>query len=375
MARRKVHRDVPPLARLFAGHAGFPAGANRSALLLESLRGAALRVRRSQPRAFYAMRDVAAFFAVPLPTVSRAYRALEDEGLLSRLRSSMTMVRPRRARPRARLRAVVGLPVWQQGFLELRDWRAFFIELEEQLRRSQFVGDLLFYEHDRRFHRAFPDRLWAHRLDVLLWFMPLPEHYPIIEAMTDRGVTAIVVSGPDETEPCPWTRYRVSWRRALASAAREWSSEGVHGVRLMRPTREPTRSQAALCADVGVAAQSWRSEPLGDGIEDYLRRLVALPRTALVLDDDLMCAGLCRLAPSLMADLLRRHRVLVTREIDLPRYHAGDARCDGALIDWQRLVRRIVADLKTETLPAAGAPVTIEARWLPRRRVWPRDEE
>ncbi|MBA3847876.1 MAG: GntR family transcriptional regulator, partial [Planctomycetes bacterium] len=99
MARKEVHRDVPPLARLFVGHSGFPDAANRSALVLAALRSAALRVRRSQPRPFYAMREVAAFFAVPLPTVARAYRALEDEGLLSRLRSSMTVVRPRRVRP------------------------------------------------------------------------------------------------------------------------------------------------------------------------------------------------------------------------------------------------------------------------------------
>src|SRR5450830_1519518 len=90
--RRPVRRSLPPLGEACAGFKGFKKDENRLERVYDILSAAIQRCRRATPQAFYAMRDVAAFFGVSRSTVSRVYSRLGREGALTLVRSSGTLI-------------------------------------------------------------------------------------------------------------------------------------------------------------------------------------------------------------------------------------------------------------------------------------------
>src|SRR2546423_12349482 len=87
MPRKKISRALPPLP----SNTDLDDALHKTERLTEILRRVALKNQRTQPRAFYSVRDVAGSFHVTLSTASNAYRHLEQEGLLTRVRGSKTL--------------------------------------------------------------------------------------------------------------------------------------------------------------------------------------------------------------------------------------------------------------------------------------------
>src|SRR5690242_20067371 len=78
--------------------------------LRQLLKSLAIKNQREQPRVFYSLREVAIQFKVPVSTVARMYREMEQEGLLSRVRGSKTVLNGLRNNRRLSVRGFVGLP-------------------------------------------------------------------------------------------------------------------------------------------------------------------------------------------------------------------------------------------------------------------------
>src|SRR5690348_11957266 len=117
MARKPVTRSLPSLRTLCPRNSGFAPTDNRVEKIVVDLKQAITKVRQSRPVTFYSMRDVAAHFGVALKTVGEAYRRVESDGLLTRIRGSKTVIRGRRTRSLHPVRGVVGLPVYLPGFM------------------------------------------------------------------------------------------------------------------------------------------------------------------------------------------------------------------------------------------------------------------
>src|SRR5437588_11087987 len=107
MARKKVSRTLAPLPTKRVLHDAH----HKTERLIEILREVALKNQQDQPRTFYSVRDVARQFKVPISTVSRAYRHLEQEGLLNRVRGSKTILQGLHFDRNLSVRAFVALPV------------------------------------------------------------------------------------------------------------------------------------------------------------------------------------------------------------------------------------------------------------------------
>src|SRR5690349_12625278 len=123
MARKRVARSLPDLPkRLTLG-----SKEHKSERLLEILRHLAAAAQEDQPRAFYSMREVGHHFKVPISTVSRIYRSLEKEGILTRIRGSKTTLRGLKYDRKLTVRAFVGLPASLSRFITTQDYRMFFI--------------------------------------------------------------------------------------------------------------------------------------------------------------------------------------------------------------------------------------------------------
>src|SRR5437016_2980206 len=139
IGRKSILRSLPPLAKAAGSFKGFAEGEHRSERIFEILGAIIQRCRRATAHPFYSMREVSTFFGVSLTTVAAVYRRLDLEGVLTRVRSSQTMLAPRTPRPRFAVRGVVCMPIWLPGFLQFLDWRRFFSQLEEELSRYRFV--------------------------------------------------------------------------------------------------------------------------------------------------------------------------------------------------------------------------------------------
>src|SRR6187399_827091 len=168
MARKPISRDLPVLRTLQPHFKGFAEDEHHLDSMVACLREIIEKVRGQEMRPFYAQRELARFFHVPQRTVALAYKRLQAEGLLNIVRGSATFVPPLKRQPRQAVRGVVGIPIWETGFTDLRHQREFYRELEQALREYNYVADFLFFEGPVR-GTDFAERLLEHHLDYLIW--------------------------------------------------------------------------------------------------------------------------------------------------------------------------------------------------------------
>src|ERR1019366_7855564 len=154
----------------------------------------AATLTRPEARVFYSVREVARHYRVSTSTISKVYARLERDGCLSRTRSSMTHLLARRRQPRVRIQGVIAVPVWIPGFLAFRDWRIFFIELEERLRQHSFVASFVHYHWNEANAPAFVDRLLAHHPDYVVWLSADPKDHANLHSLADPGVRLVVIN-------------------------------------------------------------------------------------------------------------------------------------------------------------------------------------
>ena len=117
MARKKIVRRMPPLPK---GPA-LRAKEHKAERLLEILRGIAVTNQREEPQPFYPLRDVASQFQVPVSTVARVYGQLEDEGILSSVRGSKTILQGLSSARHLSVRGIVAMPASLSRVVTVQD--------------------------------------------------------------------------------------------------------------------------------------------------------------------------------------------------------------------------------------------------------------
>src|SRR3954452_6402273 len=199
MARKKVTRALAPLPSRRA----LEKAHHKTEALIDILRDVAVKNQQAQPRAFHSVRDVAAHFRVPVSTVSRAYQHLEQEGLLTRVRGSKTLLQGLQFDRRLSVRAFVGLPASLSAFLTLQAYRMFFIKIRRELRLRGFATAMLFAEKEEASSGALSERLKAYEVDTVVWLQPPREAQETALRLSDLGIRLIGVAHEDlATIPC-----------------------------------------------------------------------------------------------------------------------------------------------------------------------------
>jgi hypothetical protein len=141
MAGKKVTRALAPPSRRALERAH-----HKTKALVGILRDVAVKNQQEQPSAFHSVRDVATHFRVPVSTVSRVYRTLEQEGLLSRVRGSKTLLQGLHFGRQLKVRAFVGFPASVSRFVTLQGYRTFLIRIRHELRLRGFAAATAFFE-------------------------------------------------------------------------------------------------------------------------------------------------------------------------------------------------------------------------------------
>src|SRR5712691_5503577 len=142
MARKKIARQIPPLPKNLL----FRERDHKTERLLALLRDIAVPIQGPESQLFYPLREVAQRFDVPVSLVGKAYRELEREGILRRIRSSGTVLQGLNPTRKSSVRGVVAIASSLSCFLTLQDYRTFLMQICRELRKRDFAAAEVFFE-------------------------------------------------------------------------------------------------------------------------------------------------------------------------------------------------------------------------------------
>ncbi len=357
---------LPALHELWADFRGLPAGQSQAAAVRDFVRRTARRRQAAQDQPFYPMRAVAAFLNVPLRAVSRAYEAVQAEGLLTRLWGSGTMVAGSQPRPRRPPRSVVGMPIWLPGFVSSTGWRTLFVGLEEELRRHDMIGDFIFFQENEDIRPGFFDRLQAHHLDTVVWFVPPPSVTSTLARLLDSGIRLIVIGKGWYRHPRQ--QYIISREKAWRQALQQWREEGIRRVVLCLSDDLPSelvvaeqrREVRLFETSAAAAGLKWdRIQVQPSSPSKSLAAVAAARAPAVFLG--VWYHAWCSHTPEAAAEFLARTRVLLAPEPpSIPAFRDRGLHADVIGFDYRAMARRVVRDLAGGTLPP-GRPAVFDA--------------
>jgi hypothetical protein len=358
MARKKVTRALAPLPSRRA----LEKAHHKTEALIHVLRDVAVKNQQEQPRAFYAVRDVAAHFRVPVSTVSRVYRHLEQEGLLVRVRGSKTLLQGLKFDRQLKVRAFVGFPASLSAFVTLQDYRTFLIRIRRELRLRGFAAATAFFEPGEGSSGALTKRFQAYEVDTLIWFQPGKEARDAAPYFADAGIRLLGVANDTFCHvPC---RYQVRRDSAIRTLLTHWQSQKPERVILVEAKDQ--RSSAldetlhAILEELGISwsvvtYQNQRSET-------FLRELHRKKTGGIIFSSSALVSKFCFRVPAAVADLLRAHRVaLISGPVSMPFTRVPDVQVDLVTVDWQLIAEQIVDDLITQDAFHLSGPTIFEA--------------
>jgi hypothetical protein len=358
MARKKVTRALAPLPNRRA----LERAHHKTEALIDILRDVAVKNQQEQPRAFHSVRTVATHFKVPISTVSRVYRHLELEGLLSRVRGSKTLLQGLKFDRQLKVRAFVGFPASLSAFVTLQDYRTFLIRIRRELRLRGFAAATAFFEPGEGRSGALAKRFQAYEVDTLIWFQPGKEARDAAPYFADAGIRLVGVANDTFCHvPC---RYQVRRDSAIKTLLEQWKAQLPDRITLVQAKDQ--RSDAidetvhTLLDELGIAwsvvtYQNQRSEP-------FLRDLVRRKTSGIIFTSSALVSKFCFRAPNTVADLLQAHRVaLVNGPVSMPFARVPEIQVDLITVDWQLIAECIVDDLISQDAFQLPGPTIFEA--------------
>lgn len=367
MSRKRILRFVPPLPEVFASFSGFTESSNKQAVLLQELRKAAKRLRKQQSQPFYPMREVAEFFKTPLRTVAIVYGALEDEGLLNRVRSSQTSLIGSADLTQSIVRGVVGIPIWLLSIVVSPFTRTFHLELEERLRKKGYVADFIFFRTGEDCQPDFVDRLLRHGVNYLIWHTPHPLGAQVQLSMKDHGIRQIILQPSESPKSQVPANYLLNWQPAYHQMANTWREAGISRVVIPKPVYMPSkqalRNFCQLLKSHGIETQlvEGNARTLLETIDDR-------PSTGVAFMDQQGADSLCNEDPAIIEQILAISRVAFCRgRIHLPYFEHRLASADILGFSAAEMVDRIVNDLGHLSGRRADKPHCFEANYQPQQ--------
>ncbi len=367
MARKQVERSLPPVEKTFVAFAGFDPKTSRQGVILHELRVAAKKLRGTTSRPFYAMRDIAQYFEVPLRTVAVAYEELELEGLLNRIRGSKTLLIGKTISPRKPVRAVVGIPLWLHSIVVSPYTRLLHVELEERLRRCGFVADIIFFRDNERSKPEFAERLLQHKLDFVIWHTPHASDAQVLLFLKDSGVQQILIQTVENPISLALPSYFLNWQVGYQAMMDNWLAQGIKTVLLPEPayvrSQKAMHGFASMLTNCGLDVRFIKGQPVA------LRNAALKLRgdsTVVAFLDQLGADAFCNEEPVLIEEILKHCRLAFCRgPLRIPYFRHRDAAADVVGFSAHETAERIVNDLRDGHILGDGRNNVFEAHYTP----------
>lgn len=335
----------------------------RSSAILQILRTAAKHHRRNQAERFYSIRDVSRGFHVSPATAARIFNQLKAEGLLRSVWGSKTLIEPTQLDKKLHIRGVVALPASLQQFSTIRDYRSFFLKLQEVLWQLGFATRLVFYESHEAEEPSFVERLLSYKVDVVIWFLPSPKIKETASRLADHGVRVIAVT--DSCANFGEYRYCISRKMALKEVLLDWQKGGISSVIVVRePNCDPAGEPAMIEGCLRDAKVPYTTMKIGSrALQDCLRESSMRFNRAIVFPSSKLAVEFRYKHPAHFTKLLHESRVMLTeRVIDLPASETLNGVVDVTEFDWEAIAKRIGSDLVHVARSRIDQPVTFQAK-------------
>jgi DNA-binding transcriptional ArsR family regulator len=327
------------------------------------LRNLAVINQKEQPQAFYSVREIATRFGVPISAVSNSYRRLENEGLVSRVRSSRTILQGLTYDRRLSVRAFVGLPALLPAFLTIQDYRTFFISIRRELRLRGFATAMAFYKPNEAQTHALSDRLQRYEVDTVIWFLPPKIAREAMLRLSDRGIRLLGVC-ETESSVIP-RRYLVRRQKATEALLNHWKRKGIREITVVKspehrsPFNEQLVEAAAKKLRITCEVVNFRTQRT----ESFLQGLAIGNTGGIVFPSGSLASMFCFRRPKAVTELIRQQRVaLIDGPVNMPFTKVPDVRVDLITVDWQLVAEAIVNDLITQEAFQRACSTTFEAQ-------------
>jgi hypothetical protein len=358
MARKKVTRALAPLPSRRA----LAKAHHKTETLTAILRDVAVKNQQEQPRAFHSVREVAAHFHIPVSTVSKVYRTLEQEGLLSRVRGSKTLLQGLHFDRQLKVRAFVGFPASVSRFVTVQDYRTFLIRIRRELRLRGFAAATAFFEPGEAGTDALAKRFKAYEVDTVIWFEPGKEVSHTALHLADMGMRLLGVSNDTHCHiPC---RYQVRRESAIKALLSNWKAQNNERVTVVEPKEQrsavlnETLHQLLDELEIPWSVASYESQRS----EAFVRELQRKKTAGIIFSSSALASKFCFRVPDAVAELLRTQRVaLINGPVTMPFTRVPDVQVDLVTVDWQLVSEQIVDDLIDQEAFQNPGPTIFEA--------------
>jgi len=359
MSRARISPDLGPLPRGSA----LKAGHNKTASLLEVLRSLAVKNQREQPRVFYSLREVARRFKVPVSTVAKVYHDMEQEGLLSRVRSSKTVLNGLRDNRQLSVRGFVGLPALISHFIAIQDYRTFLLCMRRELWLRGFATTMLFFRHVEAADGRLSDQLKSLEVDTVIWLQPGRSAKETFLRLSDLGIRLIAIS--QVGTPSTPSRYYVWRERAIEALVKEWKDQNSFRkitVVDSKDYRSPVTEEV-----LRVILHNLEIEPVirtfhGEDSSSFLRDLCRNTTDGIIFPSSGLASMFAFRNPGHIVDLLGvQHVAFIDGPIDMPFAKIPNVPVDLVTVNWQAVAESIVNDLITREAYDRNRNTTFEA--------------
>jgi hypothetical protein len=347
-----------------------PAGCGekeKAAFILRLLRQAASENREGKSQEFYSIRTVARYFGVPPTTVTRVYDKLKEEGVLVSIWGSKTFIEPLEINRDIRVKAIIGLPASLRLFAVVRNYRMFFVAMQDMLWKHGFATRLLFCEKDELEIPNLADRFLGYKIDVVIWYGPNFRITNTATRLIDRGVRVVPIF--DSVPVNGDHGFYVNRRRAVAKGLAVWKRTGIEFVKVLHQGSRDSLTKLTMIEtclrEIGLSYTTSKIDsPLSN-----LRAHSGQYKQAFVFATSDTALQFASEGATQFADFLRGHRVMfVEGAIDLLNGYSVNDESDLIEVDWSVAARRIGNNFVERARHRPDTQVIFEADWVPRTR-------
>lgn len=329
--------------------------------LLQILRELAVTAQRAEPRVFYPIRQVSRHFHMPTSTVARVYEQLEEEGLLTTVRGSKTLLQGIGSARHLNVRGFIGLPAQVAALVTFQDYRTFFSQMTAELRTAGFAAATVRYEAHHTQGDQLLQRIRKHKFDIVLWYRPDTFIRETLARLGDAGVRVIGIG--DGGLPTTRCRYEIRREEAIKVILRDWQTRsGIKSVVVARGARSTTNEEEAVQALLEEENLAFEFRTVTSTRPDsFLEECSAAKNSGVILPSR-PASMIAFRAPEALMNAMSHCRIaftggppsiLFTPALDVP--------IDLVLVDWQLIAEQVVNDLISKKAFERGEATVFEA--------------
>lgn len=355
-------RISPDLGRLPSGST-LKETEHKTENLRQLLRSLAIKNQREQPRVFYSLREVASRFKLPVSTVAKIYREMEQEGLLSRVRGSKTVLNGLRNSRRLSVRGLVGLPALISHFITIQEYRTFFLWMRRELWLRGFATTTFFMRPDEEADGTLSNQARSHEVDMIIWLQPGRSSFETLLRLSDMGIRVIAIS--QVGTPSIPSRYFVWRERAIETLLKDWKNR--NSVRKITVVDSQEYRSVVTEEVLRVMLQNLKIESnnrtfQSEDAATFLRDLSRDSTDGIIFPSAGLTSMFAFRNPGELTDLLATQRTaLVDGPVDMPFSSIPDVSVDLVTVNWQVLSESVVNDLITRDAFERNRYTTFEA--------------